>query len=120
MDQHADKIKAIFLNMETDNFKANLPFITPFLTSFLHFIYAQIRKHEKYESKLAISIYLMVLYLKISLKVKKWVHVMESEMPIQNMFMGWLGKNNGIKKVIRYFEDAPYESVRKEYEYMKK
>ena len=76
------------------------------------FIHNKVRETKK-DNK-PISMYLILLYLKISLKTECWLHVIEKS-KVNTLMMSMLGKHQGIKKIIRYFEDAPFDVKKNEY-----
>ncbi len=61
-------MKDIFLKINIENVGKNDETLRNSLKEVLQFIYIPIREKEGYKKKSALSIYLIVLYLKISLK----------------------------------------------------
>ena len=81
----------------------------------IEYIFTQIRSKKKETTKNILGIFLTLLYLKVSLVSPSWLSVLEN--PKTNLLMmNLLGSSQGLKKIIRYFEDAPKAVLIDEYQ----
>ena len=81
------------------------------LNETLNFLYITLKESQKSETKSANSLYIIILYLEKRIEKQSWYSIIEAVTHIDKILINRLSENNGVNKLIRFFEDATESSI---------